>query len=108
MGRFINGVHVSWATNLAPNERLGEGDDMEFNRLATQLEEENKTFKEDLENLATILESYDEARNIVIDTIHTIVRKYPNKQIISSRINELSQNSEAIPKILEYYIKKFS
>ena len=36
MGRFINGVHQSWTSELGPNERFGVEDDMSFNELATK------------------------------------------------------------------------
>ena len=38
MGRFINGVHQSWTSELGPNERFGVENDMSFNELATKLE----------------------------------------------------------------------
>ena len=38
MGRFINGQHHSWTSELGPNERFGAEDDMSFQTLALKLQ----------------------------------------------------------------------
>ena len=45
MGRFINGVHQSWTSELGPNERFGVENDMSFNELATKLENKKRQEK---------------------------------------------------------------
>ena len=40
MGRFYNGVHYSYQSNLGPNERFGIENDDDFQKLALKLEQD--------------------------------------------------------------------
>jgi len=51
MGKFIDGQHYSWTSELGPNERFGIEDEMSFQALALKLENEKKDNSERAKNL---------------------------------------------------------
>lgn len=100
MGRFINGQHISWTSKLGPNERFGEGDDMEFQDLALKLEALNE--------LMTKLETYHEHREDAIALIKNIIEKYSDiNYTASKKLTQFLDESEAARRLLDYYTKKF-
>ena len=118
MGRFINGVHQSWTSELGPNERFGVEDDMSFNELATKLENRKRQEKNNMQNntdssefnkiissLEIELANYSKYRNNCINLIRNLIKNYPQKNIESDIINELISNDIAIKKLIEYYVK---
>lgn len=118
MGRFINGVHQSWTSELGPNERFGVEDDMSFNELATKLENRKRQEKNNIQNttdssefnkiissLEIELANYSKYRNNCINLIRNLIKNYPQKNIESDIINELISNDIAIKKLIEYYVK---
>ena len=118
MGRFINGVHQFWTSELGPNERFGVEDDMSFNELATKLENRKRQEKNNMQNttdssefnkiissLEIELANYSKYRNNCINLIRNLIKNYPQKNIESDIINELISNDIAIKKLIEYYVK---
>lgn len=118
MGRFINGVHQSWTSELGPNERFGVEDDMSFNELATKLENRKRQEKNNMQNttdssefnkiissLEIELANYSKYRNNCINLIRNLIKNYPQKNIESDIINKLISNDIAIKKLIEYYVK---
>lgn len=132
MGRFINGQHHSWTSELGPNERFGAEDDMSFQTLALKLQNkkdknhaeqnDNKIVEQTIEtqnikdtnreiilnNLFTELKTYQESRENAITLIKEICETYSEINYCNHKeLSELITESIAVEKLLEYYVKKF-
>ena len=133
MGRFINGQHHSWTSELGPNERFGAEDDMSFQTLALKLQAnkqdaktefvEENLVEEDLEspvqedisesnplldNLLLELKTYHESRENAVALIKSICEEYTDFNYTDNKeLAELLSQSVAAQKLLDYYTNKF-